>query len=178
MKKLPGFLRKHCGALLAGTLAALLSFALGWYGHADYTAAQKEADIPVHLTNMTRYASSLQNQQAIRRKADELEHSIGPENRMIIGMLRRHAVQLQEDLSTLSPPLHNTQPEVNQYLLHLCNYLLMTDYPDYAALDQLFIAVWPLTETGDGTPAEQLKTLAENLTTEKGAAAVDIVVPY
>ena len=54
----------------------------------------------------------------------------------------------------------------------------MTDYSDYAALDELFTAVWPLTETGGGTPAEQLETLAENLTTEKGAAAVDIVVPY
>ena len=178
MKKMTDFLRRHCIALLVGTLVALLTFGLGWYGHADYVRTRQEADIPVHLTNMTRYASSLQNQQEIRRKADELEHGIGLENRMLLGMLRQHAVQLQEDLFSLSPPLHNTQPEVNQYLLHLCNYLLMTDYPDYAALDELFVAVWPLTETGGGTLAEQLETLAENLTTEKGAAATDIVIPY
>jgi len=178
MRKLSNFLRRHCAALLIGALAVLLAFGLGWYGHADYAAAQKEANIPVHLSNMTRYASSLQNQQQIRRKADELEHRIGLENRMILGLLRRHAVQMQEDLDALSPPLHNTQPEANQYLRYLCDYLLMTDYPDYAALDELFTAVWPLTETGGGTPAEQLETLAENLTSERGATALDIVVPY
>ncbi len=176
MKKLSDFLRKHCGALLAGTLAALLAFALGWYAHADYVTAQQEAKLCDQLRGLTKEVYDLQNQYNKHAGTGELDTAINEGiHALDLGPLRLRAVLSYQLFIELNSVSGRFQPEVSSYLMFLRDYLQAAQYPDYQSLEDLFTAVWPLTGISYSDLNEAMDTVYAHLSTEEGRAALAVM---
>ena len=176
MKKLPAFLQKHCGALLAGTLAVLLAFALGWYGHADYVTAQKEANLCDQLRWLTEEVYDLQHQYNTRARTGDLDTAINDGIHVLdLGPLRLRAVLSYQLFIELNDASTRFQPEVSSYLMFLCDYLQAAQYPDYRSLESLFTAAWPLTSISYSDLNEAMDAVYKHLSTEEGRAALAVM---
>ena len=177
MKKLSDFLRKHCGALLAGTLAALLAFALGWYAHADYAAAQQEAKLCDQLRWLTEEVYDLQMQYEKRARTGELDTPIneGLLSADVVTLRGRAGIAHDLLVELNSLPAVRSHWEAIPYLIVLNSYLLRTQYSDYHSPEELFISTQPLMDVSYTNLNEALNTIEANLMTEKGQAALAIV---
>ena len=177
MKKLSDFLRKHCGALLAGTLAALLAFALGWYAHADYAAAQQEAKLCDQLRWLTEEGDDLQMQYEKRARTGELDTPIneGLLSADVVTLRGRAGIAHDLLVELNSLPAVRSHREAIPYLIFLNSHLLRTQYSDYHSLEELFIATKPFMDVSYTNLNEALDAIEANLMTEKGQAALAIV---
>ena len=176
MKKLSDFLRRRCGALFAGALAALLAFALGWYGHADYAAAQQEAKLCDQLRWLTEEVYDLKMQHEKRAGTGDLDTAISETSHALdLGPLRLRATlsyQLFIERNDASTRFH---PEVSSYLMFLRDHLQTAQYPDYRSLEALFTATWPLTGISYSDLDEAMDTVYAQLATEEGRAALAVM---
>ena len=175
MKKLPGFLRKHCVAFLVGALAVLVAFGQGWYANADHVTAQRETELCDQMRWLAENVGSLQNQYKKRARTGELDDAINTGNQILISALRSYAGVTLDALIDLNSPPIRTHQEAVSYLHFLSTYLLAAEYPDYHALEELFAATWPLIEVSFSDLNEALDAITEHLSTQQGEAALDIV---
>lgn len=178
MKKLSDFLRRHCGALLAGTLAVLLAFALGWYAHADYAAAQQEAKLCDQLRWLTEEVYDLQTQYNKRVRTGKLDTAISEGLLNVDIAALRGCAGIAHDLLFVelnSSPAVRSHREATPYLMFLNSYLLRTQYSDYHSLEELFIATKPLMGVSYTNLDEALDAIEANLITEEGQAALAVM---